>query len=274
MQPNGSTACPAAGVLRKATWLVALVAGCAHGGGSPEGPPDARPHDARPHDAPADIDAAPGIDAALCAISAGVTPALDGANDLAKYPASQQLAPGAMLGTDGAAIAWDTSTLYVTVTSNAFTAPFEPLHLYLEAQTTLAAPTPTQGKEYSGLVPELPFSPTHLVGVRRQTDAGTGPYNSIFLPATSWMTREQPLVPGVDTLSSSDMRTLSVKIPWAALGGCPTRLRLAMHVVHAVAANEWKDLVPTTHTPWLSPGGGYYEIDLTAAPDVAGWTLH
>jgi hypothetical protein len=26
-------------------------------------------------------------------------------------------------------------------------------------------------------------------------------------------------------------------------------------------------------TPWLAPGGGYYEIDLTGSTPVAGWSL-
>jgi len=62
-------------------------------------------------------------------------------------------------------------------------------------------------------------------------------------------------------------------VPWNAIGNCPTHLRLAVHVVHAVSANEWKDLVPSTHTPWQSPGGGYYEIDLSGAPAVTSWSL-
>jgi hypothetical protein len=277
MQPNGSTAPRTARALRNATWLALAVAGCAKGGGTPEAPVDAK--DARPHDAPVGpVDAAPdaasGSDSAVtCAISNHPAPTLDGSGDLAKYSATQQITPGALLGSDGAAVAWDANALYVTVTSNAFTAPFEPLHIYVEAATALSAATTTQGKEYGGLVPALPFAPTHLIGLRRQSDAGTGPYNSVFLPDATWMTREQPLVAGTDTFVSSDQRTLSVVVPWTALGGCPTSLRLAMHVVHGAAANEWKDLVPTTHTPWLTPGGGYYEIDLTGAPDVTSWTL-
>src|SRR5207248_1328467 len=101
--------------------------------------------------------------------------------DLAKYPAEQQLAPGAMLGTDAAAIAWDAHRLYVTVVSSAFTNPFEPLHIYLETDA-LGAPVASMGKEYSGLVPGVPFTATHLIGVRQTSDGGGGAYDGVFVP--------------------------------------------------------------------------------------------
>lgn len=214
-------------------------------------------------------------DAALpdggCAISAGVTPALDGVNDLADYPAAQQLAPGAMLGTDGAAIAWDAQRFYVTVQSAAFAQPYEPLHIYVEAAPGLAEPVSSRGKEYSGLVPQLPFTPTQLIAVRRVSDAGTGPYDGVFTPDMQWTTRATPLAEGTDVLAAQD--EISVAVPWTALGGCPHALRLAVHVVHAQAGNEWKDLVPATSTPWQAPGGDYYEIDLTGTPAVSTWAL-
>ena len=228
-------------------------------------PPDARRADATTLVAPdAAVDAfRPPADAG-CAISTGVSPAIDGVGDLAVYPAAQQLAPGAMLGGDGAAIAWDAANLYVTVASPAFQADYEPLHIYVESATALAAAIPAQGKEYSGLVPMLPFTPTHLIAARR-TDAG---YDGVYTGA-GWTTRAATM----QVVVAADQHALSVVVPWTALGGCPTALRLALHVVHAVAGNEWKDLVPATATPWLAPGGGYYEIDLTGAPAVASWVL-
>jgi len=227
--------------------------------------PDARPDAPRPGDAPA-VDAEPD---AGCAIAAGVTPTLTGTDDLAQYPPTQQLAPGAMMGSDAAALAWDRSSLYVTVTSDAFTSSYQPLHVYLQTGTDFSAATPAQGKEYGGLVPALPFAPNYLVAVRRVSDSGTGPYDGVYAPANGWTDRTLAL----DALASADQRTLSVAVPWAALGGCPHAARLAVHVVHGVAANEWKDLVPATHTPWVAPGGGYYELDLTGSPAVASWTL-
>jgi hypothetical protein len=211
------------------------------------------------------------VDTVTCAISAGMTIALDGNGDLAKYSADQQLSPGAALGTDAAAVAWDSSHLFVTFTSNAFMGAYEPLHVYVETGAALATTTAAHGKEYSGLTPAVPFSPTHLIAVRRVSDAGTGGYDGVFVPTDQWMTRTLALE--TSTFASTDMRTLSVSVPWSALGGCPTKMRLAVHVVHGVAANEWKELVPATHTPWVMPGGGFYEIDLTAAPAVANWTL-
>ena len=206
-----------------------------------------------------------------CAIAAGITPVLDGTNDLADYPAAQQLTPGAMLGSDGAAVAWDRSHLFVTVTSTAFTSPYEPLHVYLQAGTTLPAAASATGKEYSSLVPALPFTPTHLVAVRRVSDSGTGAYDGVYVPGDGWTARAAAL--DASTFVSADQHTISVAVPWSALGGCPTSLRLAWHVVHAQVANEWKDLVPATHTPWQMPGGDYYELDLTGSLAVASWTL-
>jgi hypothetical protein len=267
-------------MLRNATLLAAGVAGCAKGTSpvtsapdatSPDGPGAPRPDAplATP-DAPALTADAPLPDAG-CAISAGTTVTLDGVSDLSDYPAAQQLTPGAMLGSDGAALSWDTQRLYITVQSTAFANAYEPLHIYLEATTALASPVPSTGKEYSNLTPQLPFTPTHLIAVRRVSDSGTGAYDGVFTPASQWTTRATALVDGTDVFPASD--EISVQVPWSSLGGCPTALRVAMHVVHAVAGNEWKDLVPATSTPWMAPGGDYYEVNLTGAPAVTGWSL-
>lgn len=268
---------------RRALLIAALpiaTLSCARGAG--EGPADAQalPDATATHDASTKPDAsAVTIDAptdapadAGCPISAGIAPMLDGVDDLAKYPAAQHLSPGAMLGTDGAAVTWTDSDLFATLTSSAFTAPYEPLHVYLEVGGTLATPAAASGKEYGGLTAALPFTPTHVIAVRRVSDAGTGGYNGVFVPGDQWQTRAIALEAA--TFVSADHRTLSVRVPWSALGGCPIAMRLALHVVHGEAANEWKDLVPSTHTPWQMPGGGYYEIDLTGAQAVIGWTLH
>jgi hypothetical protein len=274
------------------------AAGCAtsHAPGGPDGAPgsaDAAPRaDARPGaDArPPGGDAHPGgdggldgavpdavVDAAACLISTGDAIDLTGTGDLSKYPSDQLLAPGATLsGTDAVAITWDASYLFVTVTSDAFLSDYEPFHLYLETGAApLGAATPSAGKEYGGLTAALPFTPTHLIAVRRVSDAGTGPYDGVYTPggAPAWATRATPLAEGTDVLVSSDNRTISVRVPWTALGGCPTGLRLTAHVVHGVAGNEWKDLVPATTTPWLTDGGGYYEIDLTQAPPSSNWIV-
>jgi hypothetical protein len=250
--------------------IATLVCSCATG--SHDQPvPDAATM-TRP-DATTRADATPVLppDAAIdagCAIHEGVTPVLDGVDDIAAYPASQQLTPAAMLGADAAAIAWDRDRLYVTVQSPAFAAAYEPLHIYLEVAPT-GDPVASTGKEYAGLIPKLPFSPTHLIAVRRVSDSGSGPYDGVFVPTNGYQTRTVAL--DTDTFSSSS--ALSVQVPWSAIGGCPTSLRIALHVVHAVSGNEWKDLVPSTHTPWQMPGGGFYEVDTTAPPDVTNWSL-
>ncbi len=207
-----------------------------------------------------------------CPISAGMTPALDGDGDVAKYPAGQVLAPGAALGADAAALVWDRDNVYVTVTSDAFVGAYEPLHVYVETAGVLGGAAMSSGKEYGGLVAAVPFPATHVIAVRRVSDSGTGgAYDGVYSPTDGWAVRSLAL----DTMTfvSADQRTVSVSVPWSALGGCPHAMRLAFHVVHGQAANEWKELVPASHTPWLSPGGGYYEIDLTGETAVSAWTL-
>jgi hypothetical protein len=271
-QPSGSS---------RACWLLALpiaTLGCARGASNNVDPmldatamADAIRVDATAADAALVIpDAMPSPDVpAACAISNGAMPMLDGNNDIAKYAASQRLTPGAPIGIDAAAIAWNRDYLTVTVSSIAFGSAYEPLHIYLETGATLASSAAASGKEYSGLTPALPFSPTHLIGVRRISDAGTGGYDGVFVPTDQWQTRTLAL----DTETFAATNQLSVRVPWTALGGCPTQMRLALHVVHGVVGNEWKDLVPSTHTPWLTSSGGYYEIDLTAPAAVASWVL-
>ena len=243
---------------------------------------DARAADAAssPDATPADASSATGADApeSGCTISQSATtsPALDGDGDLAKYAATNVTAPGAPLaGTDEVALTWDRTNLYVTVTSDAFLDPYQPLHIYVETGAApLAAATPSTGKEYGGLTAQLPFTATHLIAIRRTSDSGTGPYDGVYVPGPAWDTRATPLTAGTDVFASSDNRTLSARVAWTALGGCPTAMRLTLHVVHGVAANEWKDLLPVTATPWVAPGGGYFEIDLTQPPPMSGWAVH
>jgi len=244
---------------------------------------DAAIVDARPADAADATDALlpdgdpPDGPGPVCAIAAGDSPVLDGTGDLAAYPTSQVLTPGVPLAAgDRVAITWDPTYLYVTATAGSFADPFKPLHVYLQTGTTLPAPTPGMGKEYGGDTPFLPFAPTHLIAIRRQDDAGTGAYDGVYVPGTpvTFATRTFALVPGTHVFASADNGTLSVRTPWTALGGCPTATRLAAHVVHGDVANDWKDVVPTTHTPWITPGGGYYQIDLTVDPAITGWTEH
>lgn len=239
----------------------------ADGGTDAFSPPDVgrdAPEDAR-SDAPS-----------LCTISTGDSPRLDGTDDLAEYPAVQRLTLGAPLNAgDEAAITWNATSFFATFTSDAFRdGAFEPVHLYVEASSILLAPVASVGKEYASLSPGLPFSATHLIALRRTSDSGLGgPYNGVYSPAGSWATRTTPLNTGTDVFTSADGRTISVRVPWSALGGCPTRMRLVAHIVHAEVANEWKATVPSTHTPWMPSGGAFYDIDLTGDPAVSGWVV-
>ncbi len=211
-----------------------------------------------------------------CAISSGDSPRLDGTDDLAEYPAVQRLALGAPLNVgDEAAITWNTTAFFATFTSDAFRDDvFRPVHLYVEASSLLVAPVASTGKEYASLTAGLPFSATHLIAVRRTSDSGVGgAYNGVYSPAGSWAARTTPLNMGTDVFTSADGRTISVRVPWSALGGCPTRMRLVAHIVHAEVANEWKATVPSTHTPWMPSGGAFYDIDLTGDPAVSGWVV-
>ncbi len=203
-------------------------------------------------------------------------PTLGGSNDLAAYPGANQIIPGAPFGSDAAAISWDATDLYVTVASAAFHTQKEPLHIYLQAASDLddlGSATPAPGKQYSNVTPYLPLTANDLVAARQLSDSCTGgPYDGVYTPAMTWDDMAAPLALGSGVFWSPDDGTLSVAVPWVALGGCPTQLRLAMHVVHAVAGTEWKDLVPQTTAPWLGSGGDYFAIDLTQPP--GGRQLH
>lgn len=286
------------GILVVASLVGATHAGCSTAQMNPDGV-DAARTDAAALDADEGVDAAgdpdaaadagvdgatldagldgPAVDAAPCTISAGHPVALDGVDDLGKYLASQRLTPGAPLAaTDEVALTWDATNLYVTVRSEAFLDGARPLHVYVEAAAApLGTASPVDGKEYGGHVARLPFGPNYLIAVRRTNDFGTGGYDAVYVPAggAPWTSAAYALEPGARVFASSDDRTLSVSTPWAALGGCPLAMRVSVHVVNGAAGNEWKDLVPATHAPWLAAGGGYYEIDLTADPASSGWVL-
>ena len=207
----------------------------------------------------------------------GDTIALDGSSDLAKYPASQRLTPGGPLGgSDEYAITWDRDYLYITLVSGAFSDGFKPIHLYLEVRPSLSPAAASTGKEYSSLTAELPFTATHLVALRRTSLSGGVLYNGVYTPGGAWTTLAVALRDGVDVWAEGTS-ALSARVPWSVLG-CAASIRLTTHVVNGpIFLNEWKDFLPLTATPWstmppATPGGGYYEIDLTADPAVSGWT--
>ncbi len=221
--------------------------------------------DARADAFDAGVDAAPG-----CGPSGGDTITLDGTDDLSEYPSTQRLDPGGMVGVDEFAITWDAEYLYITLRSPVFAAEFKPLHVYLEAGSALAAASASTGKEYSAETAELPFSATHLLALRRTSVGGDGiAYNGIYTPTGDWMTMPREFSTGSDAYTNAG--EVSVRVAWTDLG-CPLALRLTAHVVNAVVSEEWKDFLPLSATPWLAPGGGYFEIDLMMDPAVVRWT--
>ncbi len=200
----------------------------------------------------------------------------DGEGDLEAIPEGSRLATGAALESWSAyGMHWDDENLYIALVSKAFEQDYEPFMIYVQAGSgQLAAPTPVDGVEYSGLRPKLPFVPTHLIAVRNLSDDGSdaGPYNGIFAYGSGEVVRSSRFEPGVDWWLASDLHTVSMRIPRAMLRGADT-LRLAAHVVWAQPGNEWKETVPQGHAPWSDDGGAYYEIDLTQAPGPGAWTV-
>lgn len=208
----------------------------------------------------------------------GDTLALDGSGDLAKYASSQTLTAGGSVGAgDQYGVTWDRDYLYLTLESPVFADGFRPIHVYLEARASLGTATSSTGKEYDGLTALLPFDATHLIAVRPTSVAMGVAYNGVYTPGGGWTTFERELMDGVDVWADG-ASALSVRVPWSALGVCPSTLRMTAHVVNGmIAANEWKDFVPMGAQPWGGTSGGdpgeYFEIDLTADPAVSGWTV-
>ena len=201
---------------------------------------------------------------------------LDAVDDIAKFAAAQQITPGATLQAwDTFALTWDDDYLYISLTSEAFEQSYVPLHIYVESATgTLGSAVQGSGLEYSTLTPALPFTPTHVITARQLSDDGSafGPWNGVMaFDGSSWQ-HVIRFEPNIDCWLASDNRTISLRVPRLALGE-PDQIRLAAHVVNAIPANEWKDLLPSAHTPWSASANGYYEIDLNGATNVSSWTL-
>lgn len=199
--------------------------------------------------------------------------AFDGVDDLGKLGAGQQVGPGAALQPwEAVAIDWDDEAVYVAWVSQAFEADYVPVVVYLEATVGVpGAAVPSVGFEYSGLIPELPFTPTHAISLRALSDDGSafGPWDGVRVPeGVDWRTTRRFLRDRESWLAA-DRHTLSARIPRDLLGGA-THLRLVAHVVNAVPGSEWVDVVPADHTPWAA-GGGWYQIDLSGSHDPAAW---
>ncbi|MCK6524356.1 hypothetical protein L6R49_23365 [Myxococcota bacterium] len=209
------------------------------------------------------------------AAAASVTPAvaLDGVNDIDAVNPAAVVSLGAGLETwSRIGLTWDAEALTLVVNSRAFEEDFTPFVLYVEAD--FGAATPTTGLEYSGLTPALPFTPTHTITLRRESDGGDGlgPWAGVWAWTDAGWSQRLRFEPAVTMFTAADNHTLSVRAPWAAFGS-PETLRIAGHVVWARPSEEWKELVPYNHTPWASSVSGYAELDLSDPPEVSLWTV-
>lgn len=205
------------------------------------------------------------------------TIALDGVDDLGKFAQDQRVAPGAAQTMWSQwAIDWDERYVYVTLVAQAFEAEYKPVMLYVEAaRGALGAAVASDGVEYSGQTAKLPFTPNYLITGRRLSFDGNaaGPWNGVMRQdAGVWVT-QQRFSPDEQWWMASDNHTISFQIDRAALGD-PDNIRIAGHVVNAVAGNEWAETLPSTHTPWQSGATGYLEIDLSGAHPASGWGQH
>ena len=85
--------------------------------------------------------------------------------------------------------------------------------------------------------------------------------------------RSKPELPQIRTAGHAELEQVDF-MPFAAHADAP--MAMTAHVVYAQPANEWKDFVPLSTTPWMARSagmtGGFYEIDLTGAPAATGWT--
>lgn len=188
-------------------------------------------------------------------------PGFDGTDDLGALPVGRQVTPGVPVQPWSAfALDWDDDFVYVAVVSEAFEDGFVPYVLYLEADP--GAAVPGTGIAYSGQTPELPFTPTHAIALRRQHDAGdgVGPWSGVWVPDGGDWRPVFRFLEGRDVFSAADQHTLAAIVPRHVLGD-PATLRYAGHVVYAQPGNEWKDTVPAGHTPWAG-GGDATDVDL------------
>jgi hypothetical protein len=198
---------------------------------------------------------------------------LDGVNDIDAVDPAAVVSAGAGLETwSRVGLTWDAEALTLVVNSRAFEEAFAPFVLYVETDSGLA--TPTTGFEYSGLTPALPFTPTHTITLRRQSDSGDGlgPWAGVWVWTGAEWSQHLRFEPGVTMFTAADNHTISARVPWSVLGS-PETLRIAGHVVWAQPFEEWKELVPYNHTPWATSVSGYAELDLSAPPEVSLWTV-
>ncbi len=197
----------------------------------------------------------------------------DGKDDVDKLGADQQIVPGVTLAPwERFGLRWDSERLYVAVVAKGFEDPARAFVLYLQTDPAGAAQL-SVGMTYAGLTAELPFTPTHAIGMRAQSDLddGYGPWSGVFArdAAGGWHV-ERRFEPGIAVWTAVDAHTMAAVIPRSALGGAK-QVRVAGHLVHGGAGTEWKDVVPAGHAPWQAQATGYLVVDLGAEVPASGW---
>lgn len=192
-------------------------------------------------------------------------------NTLEGFAPQQRLGTAIPLGEQGElALAWDEDHVYVAMRSEAFTDPYAPMQLYLEASPQPLGPAQAgAGQRYSEQTPRLPFAPSHLISLRRQSEAAD-PWNGLWAAEGDQWRQVRRLEPGQQWWSTGEGRVLAARVPRGALG--PARyLRLAVHVPWGRPGHEWKEVLPPQHTPWVDSDAGYFEVDLEDPSPLGQW---
>lgn len=198
--------------------------------------------------------------------------AFDGSGDFDVLPAAGTWTPGAPLAPwERVGLHGDARHLHGAVVSQGFEDPARAYLLYLEAIApgpgeAAPPPQPAPGMKYLGQTPSLPFTAACAVGLRSGTDLGDGygPWAGLHCREGGVWRLVARLQPGVDLFVAADKHTVAFRLPRGALGPKAlqpgTLLRVTGHLVHAVAGQEWKGLLPPSATPWQGSGGGYLEL--------------
>lgn len=200
----------------------------------------------------------------------------NGTNDLNKLNTKQVVTPGITLETwERFGLTWDKDWIYIAVVSKGFRQDLKPFNLYIQAGgASLPVAQSSTGLNYLNQTANLPFTPTHMVGVRQKTDAndGFGPWNGVWKNTSGKWSLQTRFQSGVDFWVAGDKHTVAYKIHRAELGW-PKTLRLSGHFVNAIPSNEWKVVVPKSHTPWKTSSQGYLELSLGSSTDSSKWLI-
>ena len=196
-----------------------------------------------------------------------------GSNGLSEIPTGNQITPGLALDAgDRVALDWDSSGLYLAVATVMFSDQTKAYVLYLETtQSSFSAAVSNTGIEYASLTAEVPFDAQYAIAIRGTVDDVEG--------GSAWTGLYERKVGGWELVAAfvdddSMWRTtgeIDVVVPFSLIG-TPTSIRIAGHAINEVVTQEWKDVIPTGHTPWATSTSGFYEIDLSGTHTVSSWT--